>query len=98
METDNILEKVQWDFNFENEFNSHRKAGFAFLIDVWQNMPNLVLYRIGPFNSYTNEIEVQPPQPMLVNALKQQDYHERKNDGLYYINDDIRAWIEKTLF
>lgn len=88
---------IQWDFQLENEFvNPHRQPGYTFVIDQYDAVVQLALYRIGPYSSHTDPLEMQPPRELLAKAL--QELHvSSEADGIYKINRELRSWIENNL-
>ncbi|WP_051688211.1 DVU0772 family protein [Desulfofalx alkaliphila] len=93
------LPHIQWTFDLENEFKNKRQVGITFVIDLYKGTPRLVLYRIGPYSSYTVTLEKQPPKDLLLQAVRNQCTTacgdiDVSHDGLYNIDDEIKSWIE----
>jgi len=45
-----IENKIIWDFNVGNEFKN-RREGYAFVVDVYEGIPKLSLYKIKKYSS-----------------------------------------------
>lgn len=92
-----VKDNIDWNFSLENEFaNPQRKASYTFVIDQYKTTSQLALYRIGPYSSHTEPLENQPPVELLKRALLEQQVAPA-DDGLYYINDELRSWIEMNV-
>lgn len=86
---------IEWDFKFEDEFKPN-KSGYTFVIDVFEHHALLALYRFSQYGCKSEILPEQPPQQLLTTALTEQG-NKVMIDGLYYINSDIRQWIEKNI-
>ncbi|MCL6638956.1 MAG: hypothetical protein K6T80_04635 [Firmicutes bacterium] len=97
MKIEDVKKNLNWDFDVNKESLSlKRDAFFAFVIDVWEGRPQLVLYTVKRNGSTTDELEINPPREMLVKAVEEQG-GSLKRSCLYNINAEIRGWIEKNL-
>ena len=92
-----VRKNLNWDFDINKElYCLDRDTFLAFLIDVHEGEPQLVLYTVKKNGSTTDELEESPPREMLVKAVEEQGGHLKKS-CLYNINGEIRAWIEQHL-
>lgn len=96
MDLEEVRNKVIWDIDLDNEFVD-RREGFAFLIDVYEENPVLVVYVIKKQGSETAPMKKQPPREMLVQAVRDQG-GDLCDDKLFYVNKEVRDWIEKNIF
>lgn len=92
-----IKDEILWDYDIANDgkFGSTTK-GFAFVIDVYDKKPRLALEKISAFVSSTVLLEDQPPQEMLVKAIKEQGGDLNKS-ALYNTNEEIKEWVKQNL-
>jgi len=93
-----IKELILWDFRLEDE-NKNRQPGYAFVIDVFKQNPQMALYVIKKHLSKTQTLpdEQQPPREMLLKALEEQNVN-LKYDNIYNINQEIRQWLKQNIF
>lgn len=97
MNVQSIKNNLLWDFSLEHEFShTQRETGYTFVIDQFAAVPQLALYRIGPFSSHTEPLEQQPPRDLLVKALGEQCIAPSE-DGLFLINQELREWVENNV-
>ena len=92
---DKIKATLVWDFNIDREF-TNRKKGYGFVIDLRNSLPCLVLYKMGKYVSVSHNCPQQPPQELILEALKEKDVNLEKG-GLYNINQTLRSWIEANI-
>lgn len=90
-----IKHKILWDFDLKNEFKN-KQRGFAFVIDVYDKTPQLVLYKVGGFMSQTKPIEKQPPREMLVRAVEEQGGSLDDSD-LFNASEEVKSWVKENL-
>ena len=90
-----VKKNLVWDFNLDNEF-VNRKKGYGFVIDLREQTPYLAVYHMSAYVSSTDITPQQPPQDLMLNALKEQDIDLNQN-GLFPINQALRSWIEENL-
>ncbi len=95
MDVEKIKAKLNWNHKFENEFKT-RDYGYTFVIDVIDGKAMVSLYRFSPFGVKSEPLDNQPPSEMITDALLKQGV-EVCRDGLYYIDDAIKEWIEKNI-
>lgn len=93
MDLNKIKDRIIWDFKFEDEFKT-RDTGYTFIIDVLNGKSIVALYRFTPFGIKSEPLENQPPGDMVNAALIQQG-NDNMKDGLYYIDEDIKKWIQE---
>ena len=86
---------IVWNFKFEDEIKPN-KSGYTFVIDVFNHHAMLALYRFSQYGCKSEILSEQPPLELLTNALKEQG-NGVLIDGLYYINEDLRQWIENNI-
>ena len=92
-----VKKNVNWDFDVNKELYCLKRDTFlAFVIDVFEGVPQLVLYTVKKNGSTTDELEINPPREMLVKAIEEQGGNLKKS-CLYNINGEIRTWIEQNL-
>ncbi len=91
-----IKDKIIWDFRLENEFKN-RQMGYAFVIDVCDQTPQLAIYVIKKHVSKTQPLLDQPPREMLTRAVEEQG-GSMNYETLYNINDEIRQWLKQKYF
>ncbi|MCF8011080.1 MAG: hypothetical protein K9L17_09240 [Clostridiales bacterium] len=91
-----VKDKLIWDFDVKNEFTTDRKKGFAFVIDVIDNEARLSMYKVSTYVSETTSVAKQPPQEMLVKAIKEQGGN-MENEDIYNVNKEIKDWIMDNL-
>ena len=92
-----VKKNVNWDFDVNKETYCLKRDTFlAFVLDVFDGVPQLVLYTVKKNGSTTDELEINPPREMLVKAVEEQGGNLKKS-CLYNINGEIRAWIEQNL-
>lgn len=99
VDLEKVKERLTWDFDVNNEFKNkefRKKAGFTFVIDVWNGIQKVTLYRIALNGSESIDIDKQPPKEMIVKAIEEQGGSPKK-DGLYNMNQEVRAWIEENV-
>lgn len=99
VDLEKVKERLIWDFDVKSEFKDRgfrKQAGFTFVIDVWCGVPKVTLYRIALNGSESIDIDQQPPQEMIINAIEEQGGSPKK-DGLYNISPEIRSWIEVNI-
>lgn len=83
---------IDWDYDFHNDFKQ-RERGYTFVVDAWDT-PKLALYKFTPFGVKCDYLDQQPPQDMLLEAMKGQ---EKNPENLYKITQAIRTWIEENI-
>lgn len=86
---------IVWDFRFEDEFKPNT-SGYTFVIDVYDHHASLALYRFSPNGCKSEILPMQPPAELLRTALTEQG-NIKMVDGLFYINEEIKQWIEQNL-
>ena len=92
---DQIKANLVWDFNVDKEF-INRKKGYGFVIDLRNCIPCLVLYKMGKYVSMSHNCPQQPPQELMLEALKEKGVN-LENGGIYNINQALRCWIEENI-
>ena len=95
MDIEKIKARLSWNHKFENEFKT-REYGYTFVIDVIDGRAMVSLYRFSPFGAKSEPLDNQPPGELITNALVKQG-SKNYQDGLYYIDDTIKEWIEKNI-
>ncbi len=93
--TKEIEEKIIWDFKIGDEFKSGIE-GYAFIIDVFEEVPRLSLYKIKRYSCESSPTRIQPPEGMLISAVAGQG-GDIKRGGLFQINGEIREWIRENI-
>lgn len=94
---DNInKEEIIWDFDLKNEF-VNRKIGNGFVIDMYDGVPYLSLYKMKRRISETVLLDVQPPKELLEKALVEQGIINFRDD-IYSITPSLKNWIKENLF
>jgi len=91
-----IKNSILWDFQLENEFKNRRR-GYAFVIDVCDEIPLLAIYVIKDNVSKTQVMQEQPPRELMIKAVEEQGGNI-KQDHLFNINGEIRRWREDNIF
>lgn len=90
-----IESRIIWGFKVGEEFKVYQD-GYAFVIDVYDCMPKLALYKIKRYSSESNPVKIQPPAEMLSRCVKEQG-GDMKKGGLFSINPEIENWIRLNL-
>lgn len=90
-----IEERIIWGFKPGEEFKRYQD-GYAFIIDVFEEVPMLSLYKIKKYSCESSPTKKQPPREMLISALEKQG-GELKRGGMFEINQEIREWIGENL-
>lgn len=88
-------ESIIWDFRIGDEFKKQLE-GYAFIVDVYEEVPRLALYKIKKYSCQSSPTKIQPPVEMLVTAVLTQGGSIRKG-GLFEIDQEIKDWIMKNL-
>ncbi len=89
-------DKIIWDFKIGDEFKSSLE-GYAFVVDVYEGVPRLALYKIKKYSCESSPTKIQPPEEMLVSAVTGQG-GDLKKGGLFQIDGEIKEWIKENLF
>lgn len=89
-------DKINWDFRIGDEFKNNLE-GYAFIVDVFEGVPRLALYKIKKYSCESSPTKVQPPREMLAAALARQG-GDLKKGGLFQIDGEIKDWIRENLF
>ncbi len=95
MDLEKVKKRLDWEHKFDSEFKT-RESGYTFVIDVINRQPMVSLYRFSPYITKSEPLEQQPPLDMLNEALADQG-NEALKDGVFYINEKIRSWIEENI-
>lgn len=90
-----LKDSIIWDFHLKDEF-INRQEGNGFVIDVYQGMPRLALYKMKKHHSESALLQQQPPQELLESSLEEQGLVGAK-DNLYNITPSVRLWIEANI-
>lgn len=88
-------DRIIWDFKPGEEFKRYTE-GYAFIVDVIDEVPWLSLYKIKKYSCQSSPIKQQPPREMLLSALDRQGA-DIKRGGLFEIDQDLREWIKENL-
>lgn len=91
-----IEDKIIWDFKVGDEFKNGRE-GYAFVIDVYEKIPKLSLYKIKKNSSEANPLRKQPDREMLYRALDKQGVQIIRG-GIFSIDSEVEGWIRENLF
>ncbi len=94
MDINKIKNNLSWDFKFDDEFKN-RESGYTFIIDVLDGNALVSVYRYSPYGIKSEPLKEQPPLEMIKTALTNQG-NESLNDGLFYIDKEIRNWLENN--
>ncbi|MCL6478353.1 MAG: hypothetical protein K6T65_08040 [Peptococcaceae bacterium] len=90
-----IHQKIIWDFKVGEEFKLNRE-GYAFIVDVYEGVPKLCLYKIRKYSSESNPVKKQPPEDILVKCVTEQG-GDLKRGGMFNINPEVEKWIKEEL-
>lgn len=90
-----VKQNLILDFCLGKEFENRQK-GYAFVVDVFNKMPQLGLYKISKYSSRCDIISNQPPREMLEKAVAEQGGNLERS-AMYDINNELRQWVEENL-
>jgi len=74
-----------------------KREGYAFVVDVYEGIPKLSLYKIKKYSSECNPIRKQPDQKLLYQALEKQGVKIIRG-GIFSIDSELQGWIRDNLF
>lgn len=91
-----IENRIIWDFKVGDEFKKYQE-GYAFVVDVYECIPKLSLYKIKKNSAECNPIRKQPDQELLLSAIEKQGIKIIRG-GIFSIDSELQEWIKENLF
>jgi len=91
-----IENRIIWDFKVGDEFKKYQE-GYAFVVDVYEGIPKLSLYKIKKNSAECNPIRKQPDQELLCRAIEKQGIKIIRG-GIFSIDSELQDWIKENLF